>query len=70
MPNRYGENDEPITPEQRAASRAAAELAIVHCDLCNDDGYRGSSVCNHIDHASAAKRGKALVWRTMGWDHA
>jgi hypothetical protein len=64
MPDRYGDS------EDRAAAVIARANAVAHCELCDDDGYRGSSVCNHIDHASAAKRGKALVWRTMGWDRA
>jgi hypothetical protein len=69
MPNRYGENDEPMTQEQRAASRAAGEMAIARCDFCDDDGYRGGSVCDHKDHASAAARGMAMIRHAMGWAH-
>lgn len=35
--------------------------AIAKCALCDTDGYRGSSVCDHIDHRAAADRGMALV---------
>ena len=34
---------------------------ISRCGLCNADGYRGSMVCDHHDHAAAARRGIALV---------
>lgn len=39
----------------------ARALAIVHCGLCDDDGYRGGSVCDHVDHVSTTERGRALV---------
>lgn len=41
--------------------------AIVECVLCNADGYRGSAVCDHIDHAGAALRGMAMIRAAMGW---
>lgn len=50
----------------RADPRAKA-LAIVNCELCDDDGYRGTQVCDHVDHREAAKRGMAMVRKTMGW---
>jgi hypothetical protein len=34
---------------------------IAECTLCDPDGYRGSTVCDHIDHTEAAKRGMELV---------
>jgi hypothetical protein len=55
MPDRYGES-----PEERAQS-------IAHCGLCDDDGYRGGTVCDHADHAAAAKRGMAMIRHAMGW---
>lgn len=33
--------------------------AIDNCELCDDDGYRGSTICDHRDHAAAAARGRA-----------
>lgn len=45
---------EPVDPETRV-------MAIVHCGLCDDDGYHGSVVCDHIDHRPAAERGMAKV---------
>lgn len=34
---------------------------IAECTMCDPDGYRGSSVCDHQDHRAAADRGMALV---------
>lgn len=71
MPDRYGDNAETDAGEDRRAilyaKAIAAARAIQDCTLCNDDGYRGSMICDHIDHAEAAKRGMALVRATMGW---
>ena len=58
MLDRYGEPTP--TPAERAQ-------AIADCALCNDDGYRGSTVCDHIDRAAAAKRGMDMLRHTMGW---
>lgn len=57
MPDRYGENQDYRTV-----------YAVADCGLCDDDGYRGGTVCDHIDHAGAARRGMALVRQVMGWD--
>jgi hypothetical protein len=35
--------------------------AIVNCGLCDDEGYRGVYVCDHIDHAAETEHGRALV---------
>lgn len=67
MPDRYGENPEPEAPADARQRRLAAEMAITRCDLCDDDGYRGPTVCDHIDHTEAAKRGMAMIRATMGW---
>ena len=69
MPDRYGE--QPDADEQPAARKADAILAaaaIARCHLCDTDGYRGTSVCDHIDHRPAAARGMAKVRAAMGWD--
>lgn len=34
---------------------------IAFCELCDDEGYRGNRVCDHVDHAPAAERGMAKV---------
>ena len=34
-----------------------APESIADCGLCDADGYRGSTICDHIDHAPAARRG-------------
>lgn len=36
-------------------------VAIAACELCDDDGYRGTAVCDHQDHTAAAARGMAKV---------
>lgn len=41
--------------------REAAALAIVDCELCDDEGVRGMHRCDHVDYREAAKRGSALV---------
>lgn len=41
------------------ARRQAAALAIVNCELCDEHGYRGNLVCDHVDHWPAAQRGLA-----------
>ena len=50
--DRYGEIVEPeeATPAEKA-------MAIVNCDLCDDNGYRGVVVCDHVDRAEVARRG-------------
>lgn len=44
-----------------SAERILAANAVVECFMCDDDGYRGAQVCDHIDHAPAAARGMAKV---------
>jgi hypothetical protein len=51
MPDRYGEK--PDTPTD--------------CQLCDNDGYRGTQVCDHTDHTAAAQRGMANIRAIMGW---
>lgn len=82
MPDRYGEprpgRDE--TPDETPATDAtpdpdtdpwaeahARQHAIDNCNLCNTDGYRGTTVCDHTDHTQAAKRGIAHIRAIMGW---
>ena len=64
MPDRYGESPDDSGDPRRAIR--AAEVA--NCRLCDTDGYRGSNVCDHIDHSTAAKRGMAMIRETMGWE--
>lgn len=35
--------------------------AIVACDLCDQDGYRGCTPCDHQDRSEIAARGSAAV---------
>lgn len=41
--------------------RKARLQAIANCTRCDSEGYRNTLVCDHVDHAPAALRGKALV---------
>lgn len=71
MPDRTGEprpgRDEPpidLDAPIPAVGPTRAELraiAIRACHLCDTDGYRGHTVCDHTDHAPAAQRGIALI---------
>lgn len=67
MPDRYGDHD-PIAalpPAEQAQLRAQA---IANCGLCDQDGYRRLTVCDHTDHAPAAKHGMAQIRAAMGWN--
>lgn len=33
--------------------------AIANCGICDDDGYRGVVICDHVDRTEIAKRGAA-----------
>lgn len=41
------------------AHLTASEIA--NCTLCDDDGYRGLRVCDHIDRTETTARGMAAV---------
>lgn len=56
--------------EQERAQAEAAEretaaigraMAIAECELCDDDGYRGTTVCDHQEHADTNAAGMAKV---------
>jgi len=40
---------------------AARAMAIVNCPLCDDEGYRGTVVCDHVDYAAIAERNRPKV---------
>jgi hypothetical protein len=48
-----------------AQAAEARDQAIADCTLCNDDGYQGAVVCDHIDRTQTAQRGRALVRAVM-----
>lgn len=52
-----------------AEARRAGEIrakAIANCDLCDEDGYRGTTLCDHDpDLVDRAARGSALVRAAM-----
>jgi hypothetical protein len=46
-----------------AAHSHRAQIAA--CALCDTDGYRGSTVCDHIDHAAESVNGRAEAARVL-----
>lgn len=46
---------------QRIRTAQAAAHAITACALCDDDGYRGASVCDHTDRTHTTRNGLAAV---------
>ena len=57
--------DDTTTEYEQGASRQAdrilAGAAITACGLCDDDGSRGSTVCDHRDHYTETATGRAAV---------
>lgn len=51
---------DPATIEDQEQVRL---MAIVNCDLCDQDGYEGSRVCHHRIHSTpeVRERAKAVV---------
>jgi hypothetical protein len=47
--------------EQRQADADVAAMAVVNCGLCDDEGYRGPVVCDHVDRTETSARGMAAV---------
>jgi hypothetical protein len=35
--------------------------AITNCGMCDEDGYAGVTVCDHIDRTNSTASGRALV---------
>ena len=75
MPDRYGDTPDPepasvpmvdLDARERATRLADTAAAIANCGMCDDDGYRGASVCDHQDHRPAYERGMALVREVLG----
>lgn len=61
MPSHLDENGYVVLEPEPDPTPAERAQAIRACTLCDGDGYRGSTVCDHEDHAPAAKRGMAAV---------
>lgn len=47
-------------PEPTATNHHSPE-AIAGCELCDDDGYRGGIVCDHVNHAAETEKARALA---------
>lgn len=54
--------DDRTRPYREMVERVQAILA---CDLCDEDGYRGTRVCDHTDHTEAARRGIELCRQAL-----
>lgn len=57
---------------QRDAELELAAQARANCPLCDGDGYRlpeCATVCDHIDHAPAARRGIAACRAALTKGH-
>ena len=75
MPDRYGDprlGDDDTPPEPLPTyGPTDTELrhqAITECTICDDDGYHGNIVCDHIDRTETAARGIDQIRRAMGWN--
>ena len=52
--------------EKNPSTAHLSAREIANCGLCDDDGYRGTHVCDHQDHAASAKRGYAACMEALG----
>ena len=64
MPDRYGDPTEPpdlddAMPDDVWSAQHSRALAVVNCGLCDDEGYRGGVVCDHVDRSEVHRRGIA-----------
>jgi hypothetical protein len=62
MPDRYGDDADPDI------ARITDPYRVANCDLCDDNGYRGGTVCDHYDRQEAAVRGMRMIREAMGWE--
>lgn len=65
--------DRASSEQQRAQREAEQQVAheaklaaVVLCELCDDDGYRGTHVCDHVDRGQTAAKGSALARAALG----
>ena len=58
-----------LDPEPDPATAHLDPAAVVACGMCDDDGYRGGTVCDHQDRRAAAKRGKAAIDAILAKGH-
>lgn len=76
MPDRYNPREVERQQAQARAELAAERLAKAHltrsaianCQLCDADGYRGTNVCDHVDHAEAARKGRQACMAALAKD--
>lgn len=56
------------TPTIGPTQAELRQRAITNCTLCDTDGYRGTTVCDHQDHRPAATRGMAKIRAALNRD--
>lgn len=57
------------TPSLTPSDHELRQQAIHACTMCDPDGYRGTTVCDHQPHhAQAAARGMNAIRAAMGWN--
>ena len=61
MPDRHLNPDGTVNLDAADDGPGARALAIVNCGMCDDEGYRGGTVCDHIDHATESAHGRGLM---------
>ncbi len=54
-------------PKPEPLPQHLTPTAIAACPDCDNHGYCGTTVCDHQDHQTAAKRGMAAIRAQMGW---
>jgi hypothetical protein len=57
-------NDE-LEEQEREARAYAKALAVVECHFCDDAGYRGHIVCDHVDRRKTYATGMRKVRRAL-----
>lgn len=61
MPERHLDDQGFVIDPEPAIDAHLTQQAIDACGLCNEHGYRGATVCDHIDHYAETAHGRAEV---------
>lgn len=57
------------TATDYAHSTHLQHTAITNCQLCDNDGYRGTRICDHRDHFTDTANGRAMVQAELAKIH-
>ena len=55
--DRFKAYDDAMAARDHDRTAHLTAAAIANCTLCDDQGYRGRAVCDHIDRSDIARRG-------------